>query len=83
MTSENDYSWTGSSFVYSNCPFLKRQRMKSVRFDESVTHYVDDYQEPRDVSLEESKNVAKTDILDIDSKRRKCCKHKRKRVKKY
>ena len=82
MTSENDTSgsyWTESSFVYSNCPFLKRQRRKSVRFDESVTHYVDDYQEPCDASVEESRSVTKTDILD--SKKRKCCKHKRNRVK--
>ena len=76
-----DVSWKEGSFVFSNCPFIKRQGTKSVRFDESVTKYLDDYQEPLDASIVKSDD--EKDFVgqfpNLANIKKKNCKHKRKK----
>ena len=75
ISDQSGSSWTASSFVHSKCPFIKRNHRKSVRFDESVTNYLDTYQDPHDANFNNTNS--------FDKKIRKCCKNNKnkKRIK--
>ena len=54
LSEDSDTGDTASSFIYSNCPFIKKRKLeRNVVFSEEVTEYCVAYSEPSSSGVEE------------------------------